>query len=239
MTSTTKHKPVSAAKSGTKSKPNLLTRARSGDRPAYHRLFISHLSDLDRFIRHEIRYSETIGAVERGLIEPCAIIDQVYIAGQNTLSKMPKLTFRAWLRYLALHIMRQQVRAEHTQEPIGPSIERLLTPDADVDTNLWEFYQPDDVLQMEDLLADRSAADPESVLELQETEEEIEARINALPPEMRDILTMWLMDGLTMGEIAAKSGQTAEALRRSMQQACEALREIDGQTAPQTRATGS
>lgn len=226
MSSTNKRTPHAPSRRVSKPEQKLLTLARGGDRTAYLHLFMASLPDLDRFTRHEIHYSETIGAVERGLIDPCAILDQVYIAGLNMLSKMPKLSFRVWLRYLALHILRQQVRVEHREEPAGLSLEDSLQQDASEDTDLWEFYQPDDVLKVEDMVEDPSSTDPESVLESRETETEIEDRINTLPSEMRELLKLRFLEGLSVNEIAKTMRLAPEDVRRTMQQACEALRDL-------------
>jgi RNA polymerase sigma factor (sigma-70 family) len=225
--SRTAHEPLS------KVEQKLLTRARKGDRQAYLHLFMSYLPDLDRFIHHEIHYSETIGAVERGLIDPSAIIDQVYIAALNSLAQMPaKMALRGWLRYLALHIMRQQIRVEHEEEPAGPSLERTLKQDGTVDTDLWEFYQPDDVVNVEDVLVDESATDPEALLELRESENEIEQTINQLPPDLRELLMLRMNEGLSVDEIAALQDKPPPLIRQQMLAAFDALRSLTASQTP-------
>jgi RNA polymerase sigma factor (sigma-70 family) len=227
MSRTNKAKPQVHSEPNSKVEQKLLTRARKGERTAYLHLFMSELPGLNRFIRHEIRYSETIGAVERGLIDPRAIIDQVYIAALNTLTKMPaNMSFHGWLRYLALHILRQQVRIEYKEEPPGPSIEHSLGQDGAVDTELWEYYQPDDVVNVEDIVADRSAEDPEAVLELHETQNEIEQTINQLPSELRELLILRMVEGLSIDEIAALKDKPPALIRQAVQEACEAFRKL-------------
>ena len=234
MSRTTRAKPLTRSKPQPKVELKLLTRARKGERKAYLVLFMSQLPSLDRFIHHEIRYTETIGAVERGLIDPCAIIDQVYIAALNTLADIPaKMSFRTWLRYLALHILRQQVRIEHKEEPVGLYIERSLGQNGTVDTDLWEYYQPDDVSNVEDLLIDQSASDPEALVELRETESEIEETINQLPSELRELLMLRMIEGLSIDEIAALKDKPPAIVHQAMHEACETLRRITTAQAPQ------
>jgi DNA-directed RNA polymerase specialized sigma24 family protein len=221
------HKSRVSAGPDSKSERKLLTLARKGDRKAYLELFTTDLAGLDRFVRHELHYSETIGAVERGLIDPSAIIDQVYIAGLNTVTQMPaKATFRSWLRYLGLHILRQQVRIEHREEPAGLSIERSLGQDSSVDTELWEFYQPDDVTNVEDLVVDHSALDPEVLMELHETAKEIEQSIDQLPTELREPMRLRKLQGLEIDEIAALLLKTPAEILQALQEAAQALRKL-------------
>ncbi len=225
MPSKSNHKTRRVVGSPIKEDRALLRRAGKGDREAYLHLFLQHLPSLDRFVRHQIRYAEKIGAVERGLIDPCAIVDQVYIAALSSLKQIPaKTSFRLWLRYLAVHILRQQIRIEHEEEPIGPVIERGLQPTGNVDGDLWEFYQPDDVVSNEDLLSDASAADPLIWLEQRETTSEIEQKMNDLPLELREAVTLRLIEGLDATEIATLKNTSTDAIRQAIRDACAAIR---------------
>jgi RNA polymerase sigma factor (sigma-70 family) len=209
----------------------LLREAHAGDRSAYLQLFLQHLPALDRFVRHTIRYAEKIGAVESGLIDPCAIIDQVYIAALADLKRMPAdTTFGSWLRYLALHITRQQIRSERDAEPAGLALERSWPANDDIDNDLWEFYQPDDVVSVEDVLNDRSATDPMQLVEQRETQQEIEQWIRELPPELREALQLRLIEGLDATEIAKLKHETTDDIRQAIRDACAAVRARINQT---------
>jgi RNA polymerase sigma factor (sigma-70 family) len=224
MGDTSERKSKTPLGTDSKSERKLLVLARKGDRKAYLELFTQDLPSLNRFVRHEIHYSESIGAVERGLIDPSAIIDQVYIAALNTISEIPaKTAFRSWLRYLGLHILRQQVRIEHREEPAGLSIEHSVAQDDSVDTELWEYYQPDDVTNVEDLVVDHSALDPEALMELHETAKEIEQSINQLPAELREPMRLRKIEGLEIDEIAALLIKTPAEILQALQEAAQAL----------------
>ncbi|MGB8647238.1 MAG: sigma factor-like helix-turn-helix DNA-binding protein [Anaerolineae bacterium] len=202
-----------------------LTRlARAGDRNAYLDLFVRYLSSLDLFVRHEIHYAEKGGMIERGLLDPCAVIDQVYIAGLDGVKAKPaRMAFRVWLRYLALHIIRQQVRVERGEKPAGVTLEQMAPPSGNMDTELWEFYQPDEGFAMEDLLGD-PRSNPEQELEQRETVAEIEQEIDTLPVELREMLRLRLMEGMHADEIAALRNESPVAVQAALRQACEVLR---------------
>jgi RNA polymerase sigma factor (sigma-70 family) len=196
------------------------------DRETFLHLFLQQLPALDRFVRHTVRHAEQTGAAERGLVDPCAIIDQVYIAALADLKKIPaQKTFDQWLRYLALHIARQQIRLEHSAEPLGLTLERPLQENGNVDSDLWEFYQPDDVVSVEDVVNDRSALDPAQLLERRETESEIERWIDELPPELREALRLRLFEGLNATEIAALKNRSMDDIRQAIRDACAVVRE--------------
>lgn len=231
MPSRNNHRGRRGAATGPAENRTLLRAARTGDRGAYLQLFLQQLPALDRFVRHNLRYAEKIGAVESGLIDPCAIIDQVYIAALADLKAMPSdSTFGGWLRYLALHITRQQIRTEHEAEPAGLALERSWPEDGDVDNDLWEFYQPDDVVSVEDVLNDRAATDPMQLVEQRETRQEIEQWIQELPPELREALQLRLIEGLDATEIATLKHETTDDVRQAIRDACAAVRARIGQT---------
>lgn len=214
-----------AVKLSSRTERALARRAADGDRSAYLDLFMHYLPSLSRFVRHQVRYGEETGQVEQGLIDPRGIVDQVYIAGLRTLDSKPRrLTFRNWLRYLALRILRQQIRVEHQEEPIGLALERLVQLDDNVDTELWEFYQPDDICAVEDILEDGNGS-PESEIERQETAAEIERQIDLLPEPQRELLRLRLMEGLHADEIAALKNLSSTAVQQSLREACQVIRQ--------------
>jgi len=240
MSSRNNHQHRRAAATEPRVNRTLLRRVRAGDREAYLQLFLQHLPGLDRFVRHIIRYAEKIGAVESGLIDPSSIIDQVYIAALADLKKMPaKTTFDNWLRYLALHITRQQIRLEHEAEPSGPDLERPWLTNANVDNDLWEFYQPDDVFSVEDVLVGGTATDPEQMLEQSETESEIRQWIEELPPELREALQLRLIEGLNAAEIAQLKHDSMDNVRQAIRDACAAVRERLKEADSYRAATGA
>ncbi len=213
-------------KAGRRQQGGLIIQAAGGDREAYLHLFLQELPALDRFVRHTIRYVEKTGAVERGLIDPCGVVDQVYIAGLANLKKMPaKVKFGGWLRYLALYITRQQIRIEHDSTPAGPVLEGAWQEAGNPDGDLWEFYQPDDVFSVEDIINARSTDDPALLLERRETESEIEQWIQELPPELREALVLRLVEGLDAAEIAARNNSSTDDVRQAIRNACAAVRE--------------
>ncbi len=207
-----------------KREPTLTRLARQGDRDAYLELFVRYLPSLDRFVRHEIHYAEKTGIVQRGLIDPCDVTDQVYIAGMKSLKAKPgRMAFRNWLRYLALHIIKQQIRIEHKEGPNHLALERMVAPAGNTDTEFWEFYQPDDLYALEDVLGD-GHGDPVQELERQETAAEIAQGIAALPDKLRELLQLRLMEGLHADEIAALKSDSPLAVQTALRQACEVLR---------------
>ncbi len=207
-----------------KREPTLIRLARQGDRDAYIDLFVRHLPSLDRFVRHEIHYAEKAGIVQHGLIDPCDITDQVYIAGMRNLQDKPvRTTFRNWLRFLALRIIKQQIRIEHQEGPNGLALERMIAPAGKTDTEFWEFYQPDDVYAVEDVLGD-GRGDPASEVERQETAAEITEGIAALPDDLRELLQLRLLEGMHADEIAALKSASPAAVQNALRQACEVLR---------------
>lgn len=225
-----KTKPHKSPKKRANSQPQtermLLRRAHDGDRIAFRDLFLRNLPRFERFVAREIRYYENLVVIERGLLDPHAIIDQVYLAAFQNLKHRPlKISFHAWLRQLALNITRQQAHWEHVEEPPGPSLERSAHIKIEnYDTEFWEFYQPDDVVNVEDTVADKNNGNPEEWVEGRETVEEIEDKINKLEPDLRDVFVLRVIEGLSADEIAELKRKPATVIRQWLHDAKDQLK---------------
>lgn len=205
----------------------LLLRAHDGDRIAFRDLFLRNLPKFQSFVAREIRYYENLGVIERSLLDPRAVVDQVYLAAFHNLKhRSPKMSFRAWLRELALNVTRQQAQWEHNEEPPGPSLERTAhITGQNLDTEFWEFYQPDDVISVEDTVADKNNGNPEDWIEGREMVEEIEGKVNKLDPDLRDVFVLRVIEGLSIEEIAVLKRKPETVIRQYLHDAKEELKQ--------------
>jgi RNA polymerase sigma factor (sigma-70 family) len=89
-----------------------------------------------------------------------------------------------------------------------------------------------------DVLPDRSIPLPEEVVELKATWEELEAALNRLPTDQRQIFVLRAMEGLTPPEIAAMLGRPLPEVLAGYRVAREVLRRwfFEGTAASGARA---
>ncbi len=110
-----------------------------------------HLDDLYDFARREITYLQAVDDLRPDDIQPDELVDAVLVASWDRRSEQPEeLDLRAWLHQLAIDLLDEEVAASRERRR-AISTEEVIE-DEDIDTNLYEFYQPDEVLKVEDLI---------------------------------------------------------------------------------------
>jgi len=124
----------------------------AGDDPAeWFRLVQAHLDDLYDFARREITYLQAMDDLRPDDILPDELVDAVLVASWEQRANKPEdLDLRAWLHQLAIDQLEREVE-QSRQRRLAVSTEEVIE-DEDIDTDLYEFYQPDEVLKVEDLI---------------------------------------------------------------------------------------
>jgi ribosomal subunit interface protein len=120
----------------------------------------SQLDDLYHFAVHEITYLQAVGDLTPDDMLPDELIDAVIVSAFEKQNEKPEnLDTKAWLYQLAIGILDKEIE-QSRQRRKQISLETVI-PDEDIDTNIYEFYQPDEVLKLVDLIG-VSEAIPES-----------------------------------------------------------------------------
>ena len=127
-----------------------------------------YLDDLYDFAVREITYLQASDDLRPGDILPDELVDAVVVLAYEKEQERPKeLDIRAWLHQLAIDLLDAEIeRSQQRRKTI--SLETTIE-DEEIDRTLYEFYQPDDVLLLEDLIG-TSEQLPE--IEMQLTSEE-------------------------------------------------------------------
>jgi RNA polymerase sigma factor (sigma-70 family) len=96
------------------------------------------------------------------------------------------------------------------------------------DENL-NFYQPDESLQVEDIIEDGASNNPEEILERDEAEQKIQHSIAQLPQSFRESFVLYVLEGFTSDEIAMMTGKHPRQVIDEVENAREILRnELQG-----------
>ena len=218
---TTNTGPVAGKES--RGEQDLWQRATAGDREPFIHLVERHLDGLYRFVAREIRYRQALGDLEPGEVTPEEVVSETVLAALRGLARMPRhASFKGWLRHLALRIVRRWARRSRERR----YYEHIHLEDAlPSSQQLFAYYQPDAILTWEDVLPDRSIPMPEETLVVRETWKELEAMVNRLPTDEREIFTLRAIEGLRFDEIAAMRQRRVQQVKALYRQAREALRE--------------
>ncbi len=127
------------------------TRKTTGETAAWFDKIRPYLDDLYDFAVREITYLQATDDLRPDDLLPDELVDSVVVSSYEKQAEKPDdMDIRAWLHQLAIDILDEQT-AKSQEQRKAISLETVI-PDEDIDTDLYEFYQPDDVLKLEDLI---------------------------------------------------------------------------------------
>jgi len=190
-----------------------------------------HFDRLREFVRHQIAYFESLGDLIPGELTPQEVVDAVVVraAGELTGGRRES-EIGSWLIQLAserLHAEIQRAKAErdtmiHIEEdiPETPPEEEI----AAAGDEIFEFYQPDEDLKLEDIFPDQDLSTPEDMVAAKEELLHcVNAALAAMPQEWRRALRLRHAGGLTDEELAEALEKSAPEVERILEYAREHL----------------
>lgn len=199
-------------------------------------LFVSlvgpHLERLRRFVGQELAYFQAVGILGKGELTTDDVVDAVLLSAYREFVKdrgVPEIR-RSWLMRLAIKQIESEVRRLASERGRTVHIEDDVpdTPPAEAVSTLGEeilyFYEPDEDLKLEDVIADLDVPSPEEKAATEELRQCVNAALTAMPKEWRRVLLLRHVDGLTGAELAATVGTTKAQVKRLLESAREDLR---------------
>ncbi len=191
-----------------------------------------YLKHLYAFVRREIAYYEALGLLPEGELRPEDVVDDVVEAALSLWGVRPSGSLRPWLLQIALRRLRQYLQAARERPSLEVPLEDLVPQEdwstLNMDTEIWEFYEPDDVVAWEDLVPDPTAPPPDEFLARAELSEPLQNALASLGPRVREVFVLYALEGLKEDEIARMYGWTVDEVKRYLAQARDALREALG-----------
>ena len=159
-----------------------------------------HLDSLYDFAKREITYLQATGDLTPADILPDELVDETIVMAFDNRDEKPEgLSDKGWLFKLALDILDREIEKSRQQQQ-ATSLETVI-PEEDIDTQIYEFYQPDEVLKLEDLIP-VSADTPEAAA--QQTEQrQLHGSLSQLPRNWRRARILHDTVGFEPTEIAA------------------------------------
>ena len=203
-------------------------------RTDYADLVKPHLPELYHFIRRELAYRQAVGDLSPADIRADEVLDAAIARGLEALDDRPQhLEILPWLTRMALQVIQEET-ATHKIRERRVSTEDIAPEDAmnvsdDEDTRMYEFYQPDELIRMEDIIPDPESSDPEQAETLRERALLVQRTLALLPPAWRHALVLADVHGMKESELADILEQTPEALQQIRSCAEAFMREWLGQ----------
>lgn len=147
-------------------------RKNEDERAAFDRRVASHLDELLRAARRELRYRIALGELGRDDLSPEELVGETLARAWEERQRRPaSLGTRAWLHALLHRVAESIARREMRFRLLAPvSLEASAPPEPvyDDDESFWEWYQPDDMTRWEDLVAEPAQLTPDEVVEAEE-----------------------------------------------------------------------
>ncbi len=171
----------------------------------------SHLDDLYHFAVHEITYLQAVGDLTSDDLLPDELVDAVIVSAFEKQNEKPgNLDTKAWLYQLAISILDKEIE-QSRQRRKQISLETVI-PDDDIDTNIYEFYQPDEVLKLGDLIG-VSEAIPDSEKDQAMVEQALaQPAMTNLPKDWRRAAMLHHGLGFSTDQVAAIMGMEQVAI---------------------------
>ncbi|UCF35480.1 MAG: sigma-70 family RNA polymerase sigma factor [Acidobacteriota bacterium] len=169
-----------------------------------------NLEKIENYIRRELYHQVVAGLMPPGVIEPLALVDDVFLEVTANAAKRPShLTFEQWMFQVARRTLKARITEleDHRDEPHVEDAANESNPWEDEDLN---FYQPDESLQLEDLLRDGNSLNPEELIERDEMAAQLQKAIARLPESQREAFILFVLEGFTSDEVAMVTGKTPD-----------------------------
>lgn len=202
------------------------------ERALFRDLVLANLKKLYNFIRREMAYYVATGELLPGELRIEDVVDGVVLQAAQEFSQRPaNLDVSNWLLKLALHYMAAEIQRLKEERGQTVSVEEDIPetpPEEAVVTQgdeIYDFYQPDEDLRLEDVLPDPFVPTPEQILESRDLQRYINQTLAELPRPWRNAFVLYYVEGLSVLEVALVTGQTEVEVQHYLEYAREFLRQ--------------
>lgn len=185
----------------------------------------TNIARLQQFVERQIHLREHLGELRPGQLEPAEVLDEMIASALAEQGNPERIERDRWFYLLAVDAIRRLSRSG--EEAAGPtlSLERELTQDEADQAGRYEFFQPDEEMQLQDITPDRAMATPEEIAYSNEMLTLLEAALGRLSPQHREDLVLFALEGFTVRELAILSQRPAAEIYRDLLEAQRKLGE--------------
>ncbi|MBP0593576.1 RNA polymerase subunit sigma-28 [Paraburkholderia sp. LEh10] len=187
------------------------------------------LPSLQRFVQRELSHLQARGDLAPGDPSVDEIVDETLArACEQMVTRTHRLEPLQWLYQIALSLLAEEVDRRQSEEGRCISLEGRLPvhlcerQDDDGESRL-EYWQPDEVLRVEDVMPATDGT-PEEVVSEREVRELLATLLTELPAPWREAVVLCRLEGLEAGAAAQVLGVTQEELQQRLAHADAFLR---------------
>lgn len=201
----------------------------------------ANLARLDRFVEREIYFREAQESIATDSVSKEEVIDEAIASALSDGQEKPeKLALEAWLYRQALRALE---RLSHADESNGNAVhleDSARRPNVKAsDEPGLQFHQPDESITGETVIADSRVATPEQIMASDELLRLIASALRDLGSAPREAFILHAIEGFSVEEIVAITGEPAErvlafvsAARDHLRNAPSLAKQFQGRLAP-------
>lgn len=184
------------------------------------------LPRLRQFVERELAFRESDGRLLHDGIAPEEVLDETVLAALGNGHERPeKLAIEPWLYGLALRAIDTLAVTDSDEKDLVHLEQSARTPNVQTSESQLQFHQPDELLQEEDVVADRRAVTPEESCSSREWLALTESAMRDLPRPLREAFLLLAIEGFTADEAASITGRQSDDIRASSAEARKRLRQ--------------
>ena len=200
-------------------------------RQLFFGLIEDHLDTVYDTVRRELTYLECSGSVPAGYLSVRDIVDATILKGLEKFEQRPtEFSIGDWLLKLAFETIEAEAHAARRAVPedaasIDAKPETPAEEPTESDEEMFEFYQPDDVLLLEELIADDGGDDPETAVAKRQDGLALHRAIAGLPALWRRVLFLVDLNDTPLEKASSVLGIPEDDVTRIVQSARDYLRD--------------
>lgn len=169
----------------------------------------ANVEHLQRFVERQIHLREHLGELRPGQVEPTEVLDEMIASALSEQGNPERIERNRWFYLLAVNAIRRLARPDEAAAEGALSLEGELAPDEAAEAERYEFFQPDDEVQLQDVMPDRGMATPEEITYSNEMLDLLESALGRLSPQHREDLVLFALEGFTLRELSLLSQRPA------------------------------
>ena len=174
----------------------------------------AHLPNLDRFVNREVRYRESIGQLQGGLVSADEVIDEAVVTALSAEEKPTNFSLQRWLYRLALQAINRVALGNSTEDSALPLEQHVRSQNVTAsDESFLQFHQPGETFNRGDIVRDPRGFNPEELAASDEMVDQLEQALRGAKPNERESFVLFAIEGFTVGEILQVTDRDAESIR--------------------------
>jgi RNA polymerase sigma factor (sigma-70 family) len=192
-----------------------------------------HVTRLYPVVRHLLAYHVAVRDLLPGELAADEVVDAVLVRAYGEyVEHPPRGRLRSWLlgltrAQLAAEVGRLKSWRERTPVRTADEVPEILPTESvsRLGEEMLEFYEPDEGLKVEDVIADLEVATPEEEREGRELRSCLDAALAGLPDAWRALLLRHYDGELDAADLARAAGKPEPEVQRTLEHAREYLRQ--------------